>query len=431
MRLAWPVIVARAGVMAMALADIVMVGHYATRELAYLGIGIAPFMPVFLVLLGLLLGTAVVTSAALGAGRPAECGAAWRRSLPYSVVLGLLGALVTAFGEPLLLAAGQTPELAANGGRIMFWLGLGLPAYLLYITSALFLEGVRNPKPAMLMMIAANIVNIGLNWVLIYGHLGFPAMGAEGSAITSTLVRWLLMASLLAYIWTMPGHKTYGVRLAPEGGWKDWAGQRRVGYSAAVSIGVESLAFSFMGIFAGWLGTVALASFSIAQNLLAMAFMVSLGFGAATGVRVAIASGRGDMDDRNLAGWTGFGANVVTMTGVGLIFMSLADVLAAGYSNDLIVVAATVPLIVYCAFITVTDGGQAVMVHALRSSGGIWAPALIQSFCFLGLMVPLAWLLALQLQHGALGLFQAMLVASATSLILLSLRFRWIAHSPH
>lgn len=430
-RLAWPVIVARAGVMVMALVDIVMVGHYATRELAYLGIGMAPFMPVFLTLLGLLLGTAVVTSAALGADRPHDCGAAWRRSIPYAVGLGMLGALATTFGEPLLLLAGQTPELAANGGRVMFWLGLGLPAYLLYITSALFLEGVKNPKPAMLMMLVANVVNVGLNWVLIYGHLGFPAMGAEGSAITSSFVRWLLMASLVAYIWTMPGHTTYGVRLAPQGGWKDWAAQRRVGYSAAVSIGVESLAFSFMGIFAGWLGTVALAAFSIAHNLLAMAFMVSLGFGAATGVRVAIASGRGDLDDRNLAGWTGFGANVATMTVIGLIYMWMSDVLAAGYSNDIAVITVAIPLIAYCALIVVTDGGQAVMVHTLRSSGGIWAPALIQSFCFLGLMVPLGWLLALHWGHGAPGLFQAMLIASASSLILLSLRFRWIADTPN
>ncbi|MHA1598494.1 MAG: MATE family efflux transporter, partial [Alphaproteobacteria bacterium] len=169
MRLAWPVIVARAGVMAMALIDIVMVGHYATTELAYLGIGMAPFMPVFLILLGLLLGTAVMTSAALGGGNLTECGAVWRRSVPYSIGLGLLGALAAAFGEPLLLGAGQTPELAINGGRIMFVLGLGLPAYLLYITSALFLEGVKNPKPAMIMMIVANLGNVGLNCLLVYG----------------------------------------------------------------------------------------------------------------------------------------------------------------------------------------------------------------------------------------------------------------------
>ena len=127
----------------MALVDIVMVGHFATAELAYLGIGMAPFMPVFLILLGLLLGTAVMTSLALGEGNLTECGAVWRRSVPYSIGLGLLGTLATSFGEPMLLAAGQTEELAVNGGRVMFFLGLGLPAYLLYVTTALFLKASK------------------------------------------------------------------------------------------------------------------------------------------------------------------------------------------------------------------------------------------------------------------------------------------------
>ena len=362
----------------MALVDIVMVGHFATAELAYLGIGMAPFMPVFLILLGLLLGTAVMTSLALGEGNLTECGAVWRRSVPYSIGLGLLGTLATSFGEPMLLAAGQTEELAVNGGRVMFFLGLGLPAYLLYVTTALFLEGIKNPKPAMLMMLVANLVNIAFNWVLVYGHLGFPAMGAEGSAITSSLVRWLLMIGLIVYIWTMPGHEIYGIRLPAKGGWKDWAQQRRIGYSAAVSIGVESIAFSFLAMFAGWLGKVPLAAFSVAHNLLAMAFMVSLGFGSATGIRVAIAGGRGDWSDRNLAGWTGVGANIIAMAGIGLIFATLAPILASAYSNDMAVISAAIPLIVFCAIVAISDGGQAVMVHALRSSGGIWSPALIR-----------------------------------------------------
>lgn len=426
-RLSWPVIIARFGVMAMALVDTIMVGHYSTTELAYLSIGQMPFMPVFLILLGLLMGTVVMTSSAFGAENFKECGAVWRRSMPYAVYLGLFGMVISLFGEALLLAGGQTDDLARHGGRIMFILGLGLPAYMVTVTGSLFLEGIKRPKPAMVAMLIANGVNVFLNWVLVYGHLGFDAMGAEGSAISTAVIRWMLALSLVAYIWTMRDQATFGIRLAPAGGWRAWAEQRHVGYSSAFSIGGESLAFAGMGMLAGWLGETSLAAYSIAHNLVSMAFMVSLGVGSATVVRVGIARGRGDRADLQLAGWTGLALNTVFMGGLGLLFALAPGLLAAVYSNDASVLAVAAPLIAFSGILIVSDGGQSVMVNALRGSGGIWAPALIQNFAFMVVMLPLGWWLAIHGGGGALGLFQAMLVATLVSLLLLSARFLRVA----
>jgi len=428
LRLSWPVIVSRSSLMTMALVDTIMVGHYATRELAYLSIGIMPFMPVFLIMLGMVMGTVVMTSAALGAERFTDCGAAWRRALPYSVLLGVLGLSVSVFGKELLLLSGQTEDLASHGGRIMFILGLGLPAYLLTVTSSLFLEGIKRPKPAMVTMVIANFFNVGLDWVLIYGHLGMPAMGAEGSAITSALLRWIIAATVITYIWNMDDHQKYGVRLSPVGGWRSWAEQRRIGYSSAVSIGGESVSFAIIGLFAGWLGTVPLAAYSITQNLLSMAFMVSLGVGSATVVRVSIARGRSDRADLQLAGWTGLGVNTVFMGLVGLVFVAVPGLLASIYTGDHAVVVIAVSLISFVGVVIVADGGQAVMVNALRGSGGIWSPAAIQSFAYVVVMIPLGWYLGIHRGVGAMGLYQAVLIASLVSLMLLSGRFYWVAH---
>lgn len=427
LRLSWPVIISRSGVMTMALVDTVMVGHFATRELAYLSIGLMPFMPVFLILLGLVMGTVVMASAAFGAENYKECGAVWRRSLPFSVALGVLGCLISLFGEPLLLAGGQTPDLAENGGHIMFILGLGLPAYLVIITSYLFLEGIKRPKPGMVIILIANVLNIGLNWVLIYGHLGFPAMGAEGSAITTTLLRWIQTAAIVAYIWYMHDNQKFGVRLAPKGGWRAWAEQRHVGYSSAFSIGGESLSFAGMGLYAGWLGEVALAAYSIPHNLISLAFMVSLGVGSATVVRVGIARGRNDIVDQQLAGWTGLGVNTVFMVMVGLIFWGFSTLLAKGYSNDTAVITLAAPMIAFCGIVIVADGGQSVMVNALRGAGGIWAPALIQNIAFLLFMLPLGWWLAIAQGRGGMGLYEAIFAATILSLLMLSIRFAMVS----
>jgi len=429
LRLAWPVIIARIGIMSMALVDTIMVGHYATTELAYLGIGLTPFMPVFLILLGLLMGTVVMTSAAFGAERYHDCGATWRRSLPYAFVLGFLGLTVCLFGEEILRLSGQSDDLARGGGRIMVLFGLGLPAHLFYVTSSLFLEGIKRPKPGMVIMLVANLVNVFLNWVLIYGKLGFPAMGAEGSAITSSLIRWMVAATIIAYIWTMVGHEKFGVRLAPTGGWRAWARQRHVGYSSGFSIGGESVSFAVMGMFAGWLGTVPLAAYSISHNLIAMAFMVSLGVGSATVVRVSIASGREDIADLRLAGWTGLGVNAAFMALIGMVFGFFPELLATAYTGDKAVIAVAIPLVAICAFTISADGGQAVMVNALRGAGGIWAPAVIQNIAFLGIMVPLGWWFAIDREFGAIGLYYAILVGSSFSLLMLAARFQWVSRS--
>ena len=186
--------------MAMAFVDAVMVGRFSTLELAYLSIGLILFMPVFLVLLGMVFGTLVMTSTAFGAENYSECGAVWRRSIPYSVFLGLFGFIIAFFGEELLRFGGQQHDMAKQGGQVMFYLGLGLPAYLVTVTSQLFLEGIKQPKIAVTMLIIANLFNIVFNWVFVYGHFGIASLGAEGSAIATAIVRWLLAIALVTYI---------------------------------------------------------------------------------------------------------------------------------------------------------------------------------------------------------------------------------------
>ena len=423
LRLSWPVIVARSSIMTMALVDTVMVGRFSTMELAYLSIGLIPFVPIYLIMLGMVMGTVVMSSAAFGRGDFMECGAVWRRSIPYAAALGLIGCFISLFGEELLLVGGQSAEMASHGGQVMFVLGLGLPAYLVTITSSLFLEGIKQPKPAMVMIIVANLINVGLNWAFVYGNVGVPVMGAEGSAIATTIVRWLLAIVLIVYVLVMSDHSKFGVRLIPTSGWGGWVEQRRVGYSSAFSIGGESLGFASVGLFAGWLGEVPLAAYSIAHNLIAMAFMVSLGVASATVVRVSIARGRGDSHDLKLAGWIGFGVNSLFMGVIGIGFGLVPETLASVYTNDKAVIIQAAPLITFCSIVIIADGGQAVMVNALRGAGGIWAPALIQNFSFMLVMVPLGWWLAINNSSGAIGLYEAILIATILSLLLLSLRF--------
>jgi MATE family multidrug resistance protein len=427
-RLAWPIIVARSGIITMATVDTMMIGHFSSLEMAYLAIGLALVMPIVVTSIGLLMGTLVISANRFGAGQPLACGRAWRRSLPYACCIGLAGFIFTLNGEWGLLLLGQSPELAAHGGEVMRIFGFGLPLYLLFLTSGFFLKGIERPLPGMLVMIAANFLNAGLNWVLIFGQLGAPEMGAAGAAWGTTAARCFLGLAIVAYIWTMRDHAAFGVRLSPSGGWRAWAQQRNIGYGVGVSIGAESTSFGILSLFAGWLGPMALATYTVAFNMLGLIFMVAIGFGAATAVRVGIAHGRHDPADMALAGWTGFAMCSVTMAAFGLVFLSIPIPLATLFSNDPELVAAAAPLIAFTAYLLVVDGGQAQMASALRGRQDVWVPSIVQCVSFFGVMVGGAYILAFTGGLGTAGLLYGVLMGSGVSTLLLMYRFYHLAH---
>jgi MATE family multidrug resistance protein len=422
-RLAVPVIVARAGIMTMALVDTVMVARFSAEELAFQSIANAVTGAVLTTLLGLLLGTLVMSARAYGAERYEEAGAVWRRAVGYAVAMGVVGGAFCASGEALLALFGQTPEIAAGGGRVMLIFGLSVPAALVTIATTFFLEGIRRPVPGMVVTLFGNVVNLALNWVFVWGHLGFPAMGAAGSALATAGVRFAMMLALLAYVWWMPGHAAFGVRRPRPWRWRAGAEQRRVGYGGAVSIGVETAAFGGLSVLAGWLGVLPLAATSMVFNVVATIFMVALGLASATGVRVGIAAGRRDPAGIARAGWTGLGAVAAAMALFGLGLAAFPEAIARFYTDDAALLATAAPLIALCALLLVPDGGQVVMAHALRGRGDNLGTTLLHICSYLLLMLPLSWALAFPAGYGAAGLWLGAIVASVFSVLVLSWRF--------
>jgi MATE family multidrug resistance protein len=424
-RLAVPVVITRAGVMVMAAVDTAMLGRTEVEQLAFYGISIAPFVVIIVAGIGLMVGTVVSTSHAMGRGAYEECGAIFRRSLPYALLIGFGGLAICQAGEWFFGLTGQAPAIAEGGGRVIAILGYGMPGTLLYSAASFFLEGIRRPVPAMFVMIAANLLNVLLNWLLIFGHGGFPAMGAEGAAISTATVRLGMAAMLLAYVWWMPDRHRYAVRGTPgRHWWRDGAQQRRYGYATGTSYVIEESALSSISFLAGMLGALPLAAYTIQSVAFAFVYMAGLGFGSATGVRVGIAHGAGDFGNRAMAGWIGLGLVTAMLGGAGLLFLLQPDWVTAVFTNDPALVVAAAPLIAISALGVMTDGAQVVMSSALRGAAEAWSPPVIQAAAYYLVMLPVAWLLAFHMGMGASGLVWAIVAASTVSAVLLILRFR-------
>lgn len=427
-RLAWPVMLSRAGILAMALVDVIMLGRYATLALAEASVALGLFIPIMVTAVGLQMGVISLVSRRFGAGKAEECVDIWRRSLPWATAAGLAGAALMALGFLWLRLIGQSEALAEGGGAVSFVLAPGVLFQVLYITCAFYLEGSGRPKPAMLAMLAANALNVALNWVFIYGNLGAPELGAVGSAISTSLVRVFLFLVVLIVILRLPevraagGLRRMGGFWGP-GGWRAGAEMRRIGYAAGLSVGFETSAFGALMQMAGLLGPTALAAYSIAHNIEATVFMVALGLSVATAVRVGSEAGAGRLGEARFAGWLGLAACFVVMGGIGLGLVAAPEALAAVYTVDPAVQGVTVGLLFVVAVTVLPDGGQIVMGQCNRALGDTFVSSGLYFIAFWLAMVPLGALFAFELDMGAAGLMWASVAGATLSLLLQGARF--------
>jgi len=427
-RLALPVMLARCGLIIMITVDTLMTGRAGGAELAHYAIAYAPQITMLTVGIGLLVGTVVLTAQAVGAGRQHLAGRIWRLALLVGATLGILYAIALMHGETILLALGQDPELAAAGGRVTAMWSVGMPGLLLYIATTSFLEGISRPKPGMVIALGACVLDAGLNWILIYGHLGLPAMGAEGAVLSTSITRWAMFGVILTYVLRMPDRDAYGV-LAPLGG---HFGQMKkllaIGAPLALSIGFESSTFSAAATFAGWLGPTPLAAYQIAINFNSLVFMLAIGLSTATAVRVANAVGRGDRLGVTRAGWVGTALVVPPMLIGTVVLVAAPRWLAEIYTEDTAVVLLTLPLFAITAWFCVADGLQAVLMGAVRGTADILVPTVIYGLVFWGIGVPLAYVFAFPLSGGIVGLVWGLFTSLIVALLLLAWRFRRLSH---
>ncbi|RED46216.1 MATE family efflux transporter [Aestuariispira insulae] len=432
MRLAMPVIVSRAGLLLLAAADMVMLGRLGAQDVAVYTLGTSPFVVLLVIGIGLMFGTMVSTSHAHGEGKLAEVGPVWKRSLPYALLIGLVMLGLSQFGDAYFEATRPAEDLRAGSARIMALQGIGLLPSILFVTTSFFLEGLGRPYPVLVTIGLANLVNIALNAVLIYGLFGTDALGAEGAALATVTARSFMALTLIGYVWFLPDREALGIRLKlPRSWWRDSRTQRHYGYAAGLSYGFETASFAVMSVYAGWLGADAAAVYGICINLMGMLFMTALGFATATAVRVGIAHGRRDHRDRALAGWTGLAATTVLMSLYAFSFWFWPEMVIGVYLDDASLIALSVPILSILGLIMYADGGQIVMAQSLRAATDTWIPTMLNFTSYMAIMIPCGYLFTQILPHGVFGLFEAIAVGSVVSVSILTGRWIWLCRQDH
>ncbi|HYP87601.1 MAG TPA: MATE family efflux transporter [Polyangiaceae bacterium] len=415
LRLAWPVALARLGIMAMSVVDVMVVGQFAPSQLPFQALGWAPIGVLTVSGIGLLTGVQVLGARALGANALHEAGGAWRRGLVVSLCAGA-GALafVWLLGGHLFTAFGVAPSLALPAARVARILALSVPLHFLYVTTAFFLESIQRPLASTVVMWGANLVNLLLNLWLV------PSLGAEGSAWCTVGARGFLAAAVLLWVWNLDDAERFGVRQRATS--PSYRALLRVGTAAFVSHAAEGGAFSGMTVLAGRQGGDAVAAYQILLNLTAIVFMVSLGVSSATAVLTSEAVGRKAPGAATRATFGGLALNIVLMLGAALFIFTFSRAIGRAYTANLSLAALISGLLWLVSLVLPVDGGQVVAASALRARGDNWFPTASHLVSYALVMPALAFWLAELRGNGVAGLLFAIFWSSVLSCSVLCLR---------
>ena len=364
----------------------------------------------------LLLGLDTVVSQAYGARRIAECHAWLWNALYLCVPLVPLLMLINAGVAAGLPRFGVNPRIQPGASayvRILNWSTLPL---MLYFALRRYLQGIAVVKPVMFTLISANAINLFGNWVLIYGHLGFPAMGTDGSAWATVAARIYMAAVMIASALYYDGKQRPGlfqVRLTPD--WERLSRLLRLGIPAATHVMLEMAIFGLATALVAKLDTASIAGHQIAINMASLSFMVPLGISSAAAVRVGHLIGGGDPAGAGRAGWSAIACGVAFMSLAALAFLTIPVRIARIYTADPAVIRMSVTLLAIAAAFQLFDGCQIVASGALRGAGNTRTPMLCNLVFYWFVGLPLGALLCFRLHWGAAGLW----VGLCTGLILI------------
>lgn len=426
LHLAWPVVLARIGIMTMGLTDAIVVGNYSGQELAFHALAWAPTSIVITTAVGLMMGVQVMTARMLGEGRREEVGAVLRRGMTYALQIGLvsMAALILA-GPWAMRNLGLAEGLGEGAGPALVVFALSMPAYLISVAAQFFLEALHKPKPGMWAMWVANGVNLLLNLVLVPDLLGIGQDGAVASAWATFGARTALAVFLVIYILRLPEARALGVFARPKRDPQAAHEQRKVGYGAGSSYFIEVGAFAAMTFIAGQLGAMETTAWTIVLNISAIVFMVPMGLSAATAVLVGRAYGAGDRAAVLRSGLVGVGVVTALATVIAVAVWPTAHLLTSAYNRDAALIALAAPALALATLFFVADAIQVVAASANRAAGDVWWPTILHFVAYTLIMMPLGWWLAHEI--GVDGLVWAVIIASLVSATLLTARFVRVA----
>ena len=423
--LAIPVIFSQLGQVTVNLADNMMVGHVGTTELAAASFAINVFHIGMLFGLGLTLGLTPLVGQSFSA-RNKENTASWFKNgvlvfFVASIVLSIFMSALVLFMNRM----GQRDDVVQKAIPYYLIQVSSLVPLMLFFSVKQFFEGIGNTKIAMVITIGANLLNVGLNYILIYGKMGFPALGLNGAGFATLISRIIMPIVFVLIILKQKDFKGY---LTEElhSGFEKLKIRRiiSIGLPIGLQMVIEILAFSLGAIMLGWISKESLAGHQVAISMAAMTYMISFGLASGTTIRVSHAFGEHDLKEVKLAVYASLHMVIAFMSLMGILFILLRNQVPFLFTSDPNVIKVAAGLLIVGAFFQIFDGIQVVLLGALRGIADVRIPMFMAFFSYIVVSLPISYLLAFVFNFGYSGVWIGFVFGLSTAAILFGLRLR-------
>jgi MATE family multidrug resistance protein len=425
---AGPLAAANLAQMAMGFTNTVMVGGLGPVALAAAGLGANLYFTIAVMCQGVLSAVAPLAAHAIGTGDHETAGNIAGEGFVIAAALSVPVVATLMFIDRLLVVLGYDPALAAEIGRFLVAIVWGAPAFLGFAVLRSFLVAASRSRSVMVALILCIPMNAGLNWMLIFGHLGAPALGIAGSGCATAIIQWLMLAGLAIYARPMPGLAPFAARSRWfSRHWGEMGRILRLGLPIGGLLGLEVGVFVTTGVLMGLFGTDALGAQQLVMRTVSLIFMVPLGIAQAATVRVALALGSGAPAVARHAGFVALALGLGFTAMTALALWTAPRVITRIYldielqaNRDLVAIA--LRLFEISALFQIFDGMQAIAAGALRGYRDTTVPLLLAAIGYWGLGFAGGWLLAFPLGYGPIGLWCGLAVGLAAVALMLTIR---------
>ena len=415
--------------MALHVTDTVMMGWYGVTELAAMVIGASSFFVVFIFGAGFAQAVMPMVAAALGEGDETQVRRDTRMGMWLSILFGILSYPLFWFSGPILLALGQKPDVAQLAQDFLRVAGLGLIPALLVMTLKSYLAALERTQVVLWVTMVAVVLNVAINWVLIFGNLGAPEMGVVGAATASVTVQTATFVVLAFYAGLVPELRRF--RLFQRFWRPDWHAMARVfrlGWPIGVTGLAESGLFQASALMMGWIGTVELAAHGIAMEVTALAFMVHLGLSNAVTVRTGRADGARDAKRLRDGALVGIGLSVGFGLATIALFLAFPEPIISVFLDKTnpetaaIIVFGT-KLLALAALFQLADAMQVIALGLLRGIRDTRVPMALAAVSYWVIGIPTSYVLAFPLGLGGIGLWLGLVVGLVVAAATMMWRF--------